>query len=133
MYLDKSDFEFINYFTVMPKHCNYHIPMIFGGEFLAQIDIAAAMCVAAVVKNSEIATYAVTHKVKCEFLAAAQMGDIIKLTSNLVELRKKSIAIKVVAETTARNNKDSPKLVALAELVFVTKNGDIFTSHGLSI
>ncbi len=60
--------ELTTFFTVLPKHCNHHMPMIFGGHFMAEMDIAAAMLVAKLLVNSTTATHAVTYKYDGTFL-----------------------------------------------------------------
>jgi acyl-CoA hydrolase len=116
-------------FTVLPKHCNYHIPMIFGGEFFAQMDLAAAMCVSRLLHDSECDS-AVTHKFSGEFLAAAEMGDIIFLKCEVTELRKKAVVVSVVANREKRTE-PGQDLIAKAEFVFVTKKNGIFAHHNL--
>ena len=124
--------ELITYFTVLPKHCNHHLPMVFGGEFMAQMDIAAAMLVSKTLADSETATYAVTHKFSCEFSKAAQMGDIIELQCKIVELREKAIIVEVKAMRSKRGSKVSDQ-VASAKAVFVAKNGEDYVKHGLRL
>jgi acyl-CoA hydrolase len=116
----------------MPKHCNHHFPMIFGGEFLAQMDIAAAMLVSRLLNSSTTAQYAVTHKVSCEFTAAAQMGDIIDLWCEIIELRKKGIGVNVKAMRERRGS-DQQDCIATANFVFVSKCGENYVHHGLSL
>ena len=119
------------YFTVLPKHCNHHLPMIFGGEFMAQMDIAAAMLVSKVLLDSECDS-AVTHKFEGEFLKAAQMGDIIRLECTLIELRKKAIVVQVEAMRRKRLEKEED-LVAKAKFVFVSKKNGEYAHHGLEM
>ena len=116
-------------FTVLPKHCNYHLPMIFGGEFLAQMDLAAAMCVSRLLHDSECDS-AVTYEFSGRFLAAAEMGDIIFLKCEVTELRKKAVVVSIVAD---REKRAEPgrDVVAKAEFVFVTKKDGVFTPHNL--
>lgn len=116
-------------FTVLPKHCNYHIPMIFGGEFFAQMDLAAAMCVSRLLHDSECDS-AVTHKFSGEFLAAAEMGDMIFIRCEVTELRKKAVVVSVTADREKRATPGRDR-VAIAEFVFVTKKNGEFCHHGL--
>lgn len=126
----EKQLSFTTYFTVLPKHCNHHIPMIFGGEFMAQMDIAAAMLTAKLLVSSKTATYAVTHKFDGEFMAAAQMGDIIELKCTVTELRKKAIVVLVQANRQKRGEPVSD-YIAWAKFVFVSKKDDKFVEHGL--
>lgn len=125
----KMNTKFETNFTVLPKHCNYHIPMIFGGEFFAQMDLAAAMCVSRLLHDSECDS-AVTHKFSGEFLAAAEMGDIIFLKCEVTELRKKAVVVHVVAQREKRA-KSGRDIIAIADFIFVTKKNGEFYHHGL--
>ena len=130
--IEMQEQELTTYFTVLPKHCNHHIPMIFGGEFMAQMDIAAAMLAAKLLVSSKTATHAVTHKFEGEFMAAAQMGDIVQLHCQVSELRKKAIVIMVEAHRQKRGEPMND-YIAWAKFVFVSKNEDKFVEHGLSL
>lgn len=118
-------------FTVLPHQCNYMLPMIFGGAFFSELDLAAACCVNRLLHDSECDS-AVTHKFSGTFHAPAQMGDIIFLKAEVVELRHKSVRLIVTAERERRAEKGRDK-VADAEFVFVTKKDGKFCNHGLSL
>lgn len=122
---------FNNSFTVLPKHCNYHFPMIFGGAFFAEMDLAAAMTVSRLLHDSECDS-AVTHKFEGEFLSAAESGDIIFLACEVIELRKKAVVVEVIAKREKRAIKGSD-LIAKAKFVFVTKKDGEFHPHGLTL
>lgn len=105
--------------------------MIFGGEFMAQMDIAAAMLVAnTLTEGNSVCDSAVTHKFEGEFLKAAENGDIIRLDCNVVEYRKKAIVVEVRAYRRKRAVKEEDH-VATAKFVFVTKKNGEFCHHGL--
>lgn len=114
-------------FTVLPKDCNYHIPMIFGGEFFSRMDLAAAACVSRLLHDSECDS-AVTHKFDGEFLAAAEMGDIIFLNCEVVEIRYKAVKVEVKAYREKRATAGQ-ELIATANFVFVTKKVGVFCRH----
>lgn len=103
--------------------------MIFGGEFFAQMDLAAAMCVSRLLHDSECDS-AVTHKFSGEFLAAAEMGDIIFLRCEVTELRKKAVVVHVSAQREKRA-KSGRDVIAIADFVFVTKKNGVFHAHNL--
>lgn len=124
--------ELTTFFTVLPKHCNHHMPMIFGGHFMAEMDIAAAILVAKLLTDSATATYAVTHKYEGTFFAAAQMGDIIELRCKITEVRKRGIGVEVCAYRQKRSQKEV-EYIAKSNFVFVSKNGDKFVEHGLTL
>lgn len=124
--------ELTTFFTVLPKHCNHHMPMIFGGHFMAEMDIAAAILVAKLLTDSTTATYAVTYKYEGTFFAAAQMGDIIELRCKITEVRKRGIGVEVCAYRQKRNQKEV-EYIAKSNFVFVSKNGDKFVEHGLTL
>ena len=41
-------------FIVFPKHCNHLKDLIFGGAFMAELDLAAAHCVRKALVGSEL-------------------------------------------------------------------------------
>lgn len=88
--------EFETTFTVMPKHCNYHFPMIFGGAFFSELDICAAMCVNRLLHDSDCDT-AVTYKFEVTYHAAAESGDLIFMKAQVVELRRNAVVVEVKA------------------------------------
>jgi acyl-CoA hydrolase len=118
-------------FTVMPKHCNWMFPMIFGGAFFSELDKCAAMTVNRLLHDSDCDT-AVTHKYEGTFHAPAQSGDIIFLIADVVDLRHKAVVVEVKAyrEKRAVRGQDH---IADAKFVFVTKKGNEFRNHGLSM
>jgi len=124
--------KFSTNFVVMPSDCNYHFPMIFGGAFFSKLDLAAACAVSRLLHDSECDS-AVTHKVEnLEFLAPAECGDIIFIDCEIVELRKKSVVVAVIAKREKRAQ-EGQDLIAKANFVFVTKLGKQFHPHGLSL
>lgn len=120
-------------FVIMPIDTNYMTPMVFGGAFFSKLDLAAACCVSELLADSPTGCdSAVTYKYNGEFLDAAQMGDIIYIKVEVVELRHKSVRMKVIAHR-AKRAKKGRDLVATAEFVFVTKKDGKFCNHGLSL
>lgn len=115
----------------MPSDCNYHYPMIFGGAFFAEMDLAAAITVSRLLQDSNCDS-AVTHKFEGEFLSAAECGDIIFLNCEIVELRKKAVVVEVIAKREKRAKKGQD-LIAKAKFVFVTKKNGEFCPHGLEL
>jgi acyl-CoA hydrolase len=126
--------KFSTNFVVMPGDCNYMTPMIFGGEFFARLDIAVACAVKRAMYFSDCDS-AVTHKWEGEFHAPSYLGDIIFIDAEIVEFRHKAIVIKVVAHREPIHQKGIPKriLVASAKFVFVSRKGDQYAHHGLSM
>jgi acyl-CoA hydrolase len=121
---------FWNSFTVMPAQCNYHYPMIFGGAFISELDLCAASCVSRLLHDSEC-NQAVTYKVlDITFHAAAEAGDIIFMSAEVVELRHKAVTVRVKAERERRAVAGRDH-IADATFVFVTKKDGVFTPHGL--
>ncbi len=121
--------KFESSFTVMPSHCNYMLPMIFGGHFFGEMDLCAACCVNRLLHDSECDS-AVTHKFRGTFHAACQLGDIVFLEAQVIEVRQKAVTVIVKAyrEKRAQAGRD---FVAEAEFVFVTKKDGQFCNHGL--
>lgn len=105
-------------FIVFPKHCNHHKDLIFGGAFMAELDLAAANCVRKILLSSpNEVDNAVTHKAEFEFMKPAYVGDILDLAAFVTSWGKKSITIKVTATRVKRHGSD---LIAVAEFVFIT-------------
>lgn len=126
-----TNIKFTTNFVVMPSHCNYMYPMIFGGHFFSEMDLCAASCVSRLLHDSECDS-AVTHKYSGIFHAPAECGDLIFLEAEVLELRTKSVRMKITGfrEKRATKGKD---LVAEAEFVFVTKKDGKFHPHGLTL
>ena len=85
---------------VFPQHCNHHNGMIFGGEILEQMDLAAAAAVARFLYDSpngvsEALTVGVD---KVTFHKGAKVGDLIIFTAKITEIGKKRITVNVSAE-----------------------------------
>lgn len=118
-------------FTIMPDQCNYMFPMVFGGAFFSQLDLAAACAVNRLLHDSECNS-AVTHKYSGTFHAAAECGDIIFVKAEIIDVRHKSVVVNVRAEREKRA-KPGRDLVATADFVFVTKKDGEFHNHGISI
>lgn len=130
--IDSKELVFNNSFVVMPKDCNYMFPLIFGGAFMAQLDLCGAALVNKVIKRSNLVNNAVTFKADFEFVGPSYSGDLIHMHAVVTELRKKSIAVKISAYREPRNEiKDS--LVAVANFVFVTRYGEVYKEHGLTM
>jgi acyl-CoA hydrolase len=118
-------------FVVMPAHCNYHYPMIFGGQFFSELDLCAAQCVSRLLHDSECDS-AVTHKYEGTFHAAAECGDLVFMKAQVVELRNKAVKVNVKSyrERRATPGQD---FIAEATFVFVTKKQGKFQPHGLTL
>ena len=123
--------EFDTTFIVMPDQCNYMYPMIFGGAFFSEMDLCAAQCVSRLLHDSEC-NVAVTHKFEGTFHNAAECGDIIFLSSKVVELRHKAIKVQVTAHSEKRGKAGRTHL-ADGTFVFVTKKDGEFAHHGLKM
>lgn len=97
-------------------------PIIFGGKFMAQLDLCAAQCVRRCLQaNNSPCRQAVTHQMNFKFLQPCYVGDTIDMVAEITGARNKSIAGQVTAY---RLNPDSPELegvkVAEAQFVFIT-------------
>jgi acyl-CoA hydrolase len=126
--------QFKTSFLVLPKHTNHHFPLIFGGAFFSQLDIAAYSCVRQVLFNSECDN-AVTYKFDGEFVKPSFLGDIIYIECEITEMRFKTISVKVDAfrEPSPTDHVENNERihVAKANFVFVTmKNGE-YVNHNL--
>lgn len=85
---------------VFPQHCNHHQGMIFGGEMLAQMDLAAAAAVARFLYDSpKGVSEALTVGVdKVTFHKGAKVGDLIIFTATITDVGQKRITVNVSAE-----------------------------------
>lgn len=125
-----KDFSNKTDFIVMPANTNY-MDIIFGGFFMSELDKAAATVVNRLIRYSETADKAVTHKFNVEFAKPSYSGDIITIESIIVSLGRKSIVVKQKAYKETRE--DSAKvLVAVSEVVFVTMNESHYVNHQLT-
>lgn len=104
-------------FIVFPKHCNHMQNIIFGGHFMAEMDLAAAHCVRRALFDSECSE-AVTHKVlDLTFHKPCYLGDLIELKAKIISAKVKSIVVSVHAYKNTKGVLDS---VADAKFVFVS-------------
>ena len=127
----EMNLEFESNFVVMPKHCNYMYPMIFGGHFFSEMDLCAASCVTRLLHGS-VCDSAVTHKFEGTYHAAAESGDLVFMHARVVELRKKAVVVEIRAHRERRAKPDRD-LVADARFVFVTRKDGKFHDHGLTM
>jgi acyl-CoA hydrolase len=84
--------EYENSFSVLPKHCNWQMPMIFGGVFMSELDLCAAAAVSRLLHDTECDS-AVTYKASFTFHLPAEMGDLIFMKATIVELRTKAVKV----------------------------------------
>jgi acyl-CoA hydrolase len=90
-------------FIVFPKHCNHFKELIFGGAFMAEMDLAAAHCVRrALFDTVNDVKNAVTYKASFTFKKPSYVGDLLELEATVEAVTKKSLTVKVVA----RRNKN---------------------------
>jgi acyl-CoA hydrolase len=127
-----ANLSFDSNFTIMPQDCNYTQRVVFGGTMLSQLDITAAACVARLMRSSETADSGVTYKVNVTFHKPSHCGDIVFLTSKIVELRKKAIVVKMEAHKEERQSPERT-LVATGEFIFVSMKGDRYVHHNLEL
>lgn len=119
-------------FVVMPKDLNY-MGIIFGGAFMSQLDLAAATLVNRAIRQSDTTDKAVTYKFDVEFSKPCYDGDIVTIDSEITEVRKKAIVVKLRAYREGRNETAGRQLVAVAKTVFVSMKGNHFLNHQLKL
>lgn len=121
-------------FVVMPDHCNYMSPLIFGGKLFAEMDLCAAVVSSKALSFSEWADNAVTHKFDGEFMGPSYLGDLITLNGKVIDVRQKALTIRVNAYRQDRKKlNEDPVQVAKADFVFVARNGEQYAHHGLKL
>jgi len=86
-------YQFETNFTVMPAHCNYMTPLIFGGKLMAELDLAAAGATKQALRDS-VCDQAVTFLWTGKFHGPSYLGDIIYITATITELRQNAIVIR---------------------------------------
>jgi len=120
--------SFTTSFIVFPKHCNHLKELIFGGAFMAEMDLAAAHCVRRALFDTENGVKnAVTHKASFTFLKPSYVGDLLELEASIKSLGEKSLTVEVKAR---RNRNRVYDNIALGEFVFISI-GDVddLTNH----
>lgn len=103
---------------VFPKHCNHLKELIFGGAFMAEMDLAAAHCVRLALFDTENGVKnAVTHKASFTFLKPSYVGDLLEFEANIISMGKKSLTVEVKVR---RNRNRVFDNIAVGEFVFIT-------------
>lgn len=113
-------------FVVFPEHTNHMEPIIFGGKFMAEMDLCAAQCVRRFLYGSFTADSSVTHKASFEFKKPAYTGDFIVLNAEVQSVGKKSIVVNVSAmREKKKRGADSTSIaeeIAVGTFVFIAVN-----------
>lgn len=103
-------------------------PLIFGGAFMAELDLCAAHCCRRLLFDSPACKQAVTHKANFQFHRPSYCGALLDLTAEVVELGEKSIVVEVSAHRNVRNDLE---LIATARFVFVSLDSSAIPSIDL--
>lgn len=121
-----------NSFVIMPGDCNHNQPMVFGGKMQSEIDLTSYILVRKLlIESDSFCDDAVTYIFEGKFLAAAQMGDIVTLESEVVSVGKKTIVVETVVFAQAKGLRER-KMVCKAKYVFATKKNGQFCFHGIT-
>lgn len=129
--------NFENSFIVMPSQCNYQLGptgqmMIFGGAFMAELDLCAASCVSRLLQPTECDS-SVTYKVlEGTFHVACECGDLVVMQATVVELRRNAVVVHVTAFQEKRDSGGRQK-AADFRFVFVSKKAGQVHPHGLKM
>ena len=99
---------------------------------MGELDLCAATLVNKLVKKSRPADSAVTHKAEFTFHGPSYAGDVIYMEAEVVELRHKAIKVKVESYREPRDE-DKRYHVATSTFVFVTRKGDKYINHNLTM
>lgn len=124
----------ITSFTVYPSDCNYlkgdtGKPMVHGGSMLLQMDRAAANAVRMALFKSEC-DESRTVRADVTFYKGAELGDIIKIYSEIVKVGLKQIVCKVECMRVTPSGEEK---MADGHIYFCSfKNGKSYP-HGLRI
>lgn len=119
--------KFESSFIVFPEHTNHMSPIIFGGKFMAELDLCAAKCVRRFLYEAGHADGSVTYKMDVTFKAPCYQGDLIFIESEIVDTGEKSITVKtkayreqlVTRRTKAYQDNGKYERVEVAEANFV--------------
>lgn len=85
-------------FLVFPQHCNHRGVLIFGGAFLAELDLTAAFTSKRFLKSYKSELESVTHKLGVTtFHAPSYVGDWLVLKGEVVEAKGKHLVIELKA------------------------------------
>ncbi len=131
--------EIKTYKQVFPDMCNPNIPQMFGGALFSLMDEVAHTLVTlnlhgvAGSGGGTPCDGAVTHTFTGSYVAEPRMGDLLKITASVKEVRTKGIGIDVVVHVISRDNEAHNLKVAECNIGFVTKSGDKFTPHRLEM
>src|SRR5690349_16457707 len=89
--------NFSNSFRVMPEHCNFRFPQIFGGAFMAQLDLCAHTCCTDLLQFSDSpCDNAATYKVlELTFHLPCGLGDEIHMDASVVSMKDNSVVVHV--------------------------------------
>jgi acyl-CoA hydrolase len=113
-------------------------PVIFGGKFMAEMDLCAAQCVRNILTFSPTAANGVTYEASFKFLKPCLVGDTVRLVAKATEVRHKAITIEVKGKRFKKGI--TPELVATAKFIFISiredeehENGKLpYVNHELS-
>lgn len=101
-------------FLIFPQHANHKKTLIFGGAFLAELDLTAAFTVSKFLKENNSKLESVTHKLgTTTFHKPSYVGDCLNLMGEITEANGKHICLTVKAY----RNKE---LIADTSFVFIT-------------
>lgn len=136
-------------FTVFPQNTNYLFPdisgpladvvgvnrrpMVFGGKVLAEMDIAAAMCVIRAIYGTDCWSALTVTVDNVTFWHGATLGDICYLKAELARTGHKSLDIQVEGEVEKHGSGERIRCCS-GRFRFVTINQEGKTiPHGLKI
>ena len=101
-------------FLVFPQHCNHRGVLIFGGAFLAELDLTAAFTTKNFLDSYDSPFEAVTHKFgETTFRKPTYVGDLLTLVGEVTEAKGKHICLSLKAYR-------KEKLIAETTCVFIT-------------
>ena len=124
--------KFYNSFIVLPKHCNYMYPLIFGGALIAELNLCAAALTNKVIRSAEsVCDNAVTYKADFTFLKPSYIGDLITMEAQLEKAKGKHLVVNVTAAREDRKTLLTEK-IAEAKFVFVTRIAEAYKQHGIN-
>lgn len=131
-------------FLIKASDCNHISQLVFGGAFMAEIDLTCANACTKVLGDSKTAHQSVTHKMNFNFVAPSWQGDVIQIRAKAWPSGPKSISVifKAVRVKTGNSNynSDSQDIVAEGDAVFISiaedfsKNSKLkYALHGLPL
>lgn len=123
----KQNLSDIFSFTVFPDDLNY-AGTLFGGKLLAEMDLAAANTGRKMLYGTDCNGLVTAHLSEVDFIAPANLGDIIRLETEITELGRSSISI--VVNVSKEDLRGEINQICKGRFVLVALKDGVASPHG---